>query len=295
MFQPVVVGRGHGAPIYAAVCDETHVFTSSGDRYIARWVLETGVQDGFTIRLDSPAYALACFKETLFIGSTNGTLTAIDTHQKNIRWESNTFGNAWMSIAVFPENGYVLAGDSEGNLLVLHADSGKKIIHFPFACGKIRQIHITNKRIFLATQTQGIIVLDLDTFNEISRFNPHSDAVNVINSERAHCFSGGKDGHLAISNLETQEIIKQIPIHYQAVYGLIRIQEGWVSCSMDKTIKIWNQDWKIMQRLEAKNGGHNRSVNGLVKLPGNRFVSFSDDKNWILWEQKVLIMNWSEN
>lgn len=295
MFQPVVVGRGHGAPIYAAVCNETHVFTSSGDRYVARWVLETGVQDGFTIQLDSPAYTLACQDETLFIGSTNGTLTAIDTQKKKILWESNLFGNAWMSTTVSPENGYLLAGDSEGNLLVVHANSGKKIIHFPFACGKIRQIHIMNQRILLATQTQGIIVLDWNTFNELGRFQPHTDAVNVLTSDHKYCFSGGKDGHLAISVPETQEVLKQIPIHYQAIYGLIRVADTWVSCSMDKTIKIWDHHWKIMQRLEGKPEGHKRSVNGLVKLSGNRFLSFSDDKTWMLWEQKVPIMNWSEN
>ena len=56
-----------------------------------------------------------------------------------------------------------------------------------------------------------------------------------------------------------------------------------LSASRDKTIKVWDNDLKFIQRLDHKEGGHRHSVNELVIVDENRFASCSDDGKIILW------------
>lgn len=298
MFVPVQIGKGHSAPIYDLVTDGKFAFTTAGDRYVVKWNLETGLQEGFTIQLDSSAYVLELIESLLFIGSTNGTITAIDTRLKRVIWENNFFGKPWMALAVYSYelDTFLIAGDSAGNMLVLNALNGEKIVHLPFACGRIRQIQCAENSIWLATQLEGIIQVDFKTMNEVKRHNPHHSSVNRLVIYKNQVVSVGKDGHLVETVWNTLAKLKALPIHYQAIYGLIDFFDIWVSCSMDKTIKVWDKDMEhIIQKIEGKDGGHKKSINGIRKISENAFVSFSDDQTWIMWRNKLTTLSWSEN
>lgn len=298
MFVPVQIGKGHSAPIYDLVTDGKFAFTTAGDRYVVKWNLENGLQEGFTIQLDSSAYVLELIDSVLYIGSTNGTITAIDTQLKRVVWEHNLFGNPWMAFTghINKEENLLIAGDSAGNMVVLQAKSGEKVIHLPFACGRIRQIHYAENSIWLATQLEGIIQVDFNTMNEVKRFNPHLSSVNRILVKKNNIYSVGKDGHLFHINWVNNLKLKALPIHYQAIYGLIGFFDCWITCSMDKTIKIWDLNLEhAIQKIEGKDGGHKKSVNGIRKISENAFISFSDDQTWILWRNKLTSLSWSEN
>lgn len=292
MFVPAQIGKGHAAPIYDLVTDGTSAYTTAGDRYVVKWNLDTGLQEGFTIQLDSSAYVLELLDDVLFVGSTNGTITALNTKQKRIVWEHNLFGNPWMSFALAKKENQLLVGDNVGNLVILDANTGAKIVHLPFACGRIRQIQVIEDSIWLATQLEGIIQIDQKTMNEVKRYNPHRDSVNRILIKNNTIISVGKDGFLHLTNWSNLISIKSVPIHYQAIYGLIFCFDSIVTCSMDKSIKIWdNHIEKAMQRIEAKEGGHKKSVNGIRKISDQAFVTFSDDQTWILWRNKLTALS----
>lgn len=296
MFVPVQLGKGHAAPIYDLVTDGRSVFTTAGDKYVVKWNLETGLQDGFTIQLDTAAYVLELIENILYIGSTNGTITALDTLKKRVIWEHNLFGNPWMSLCAQAKENQLFAGDSAGNLILLDALTGEKQIHLPFACGRIRQIQCKEAHIWLATQQAGIIQIDRNTMNELKRFNPHADSVNRLVIKNHLVVSVGKDGYLCQTNWNELETIKRIPIHYQAIYGLIENFDNWITCSMDKSIKVWDQSLEqILQKIEIKEGGHKKSVNGIRKLSDQAFITFSDDQTWISWRNKLTALSWSEN
>ena len=296
MFTPTFVGKGHTGPIYAVTHYQNSVFTSSADRFVVQWSLDSGLQEGFTIRLDSAAYTLCTTPDLLIIGSSNGTITAVNIAEKIIVWEQNLFGNPWLSLSFDAVKNRLLAGDSSGNLLLLELKSGNKILHLPFACGKIRQIRLNDTGIFLATQNEGIIYLDAETCQELFRFNPHNDAVNALLLRNHVIYSVGKDGYLAISDWKNQTVLQRKPIHQGTIYGLVEVSEKIITASMDKTIKVWNLEVNsIQQRIDFKTSGHNRSVNGLVKISDQSLVSYSDDQSWILWEEKKSDFSWSEN
>lgn len=294
MFQAKVVLNGHAGPIYAASWDGNFLYSSSGDKYVTRWDLTKGLQDSsFTVKLEHAAYALKAGEGFCFIGCTDGTLLGIDTETKNIAWEHNFFGNAWFSLSIDTKHGWLVAGDSEGNLVVLELQTGKRILHLPLAAGKIRTLSIVNNNCYVSTQLIGVLVFSCENWNELASWEPNELGSNVLyaDMQKNELITGGRDAHLVISN-SAYEIIKRIPAHYQTIYGLIRVGNQFVTASMDKTIKIWSPDFsKVDQRIEFNDGGHNRSVNGLVFVDNQTFVSYGDDKKIVVWKKAPVILH----
>lgn len=299
MFQAGIVLNGHAGPIYSASWDGNFLYSSSGDKYVTRWDLAKGLQDSsFTVKLEHAAYVVNAGHQCCFIGCTDGTLLAIDAESKKIIWEHNFFGNAWFSLAIDSSNNWLIAGDSEGNLVVLDLQTGKRILHLPLAAGKIRAITISESTCFVSTQLIGVLVFSCENWNEIAAWEPNELGSNVLLPDLSNkrIITGGRDAHIVISDCAIAEatgdmrsdfeIKKRIPAHYQTIYGLIQIDNQFITASMDKTMKVWNSDFsKVEQRIEFKHGGHNRSVNGVVFIDPQTFVSYGDDKKMITWKK----------
>jgi WD40 repeat protein len=292
-----MVLNGHAGPVYAASWDGHFLYSSSGDQYVTRWDLISSLQDSsFTVKLEYAAYAIEAKQDHCFIGCTDGTLLAVHTQQKNILWEHNFFGNAWFSLFIDTNQNWLIAGDSEGNLLVLDLESGKRILHLPLAAGKIRAIVRKDKQCFVSTQLIGILVFSCDTWNETASWGPNELGSNTmyIDEIAGRIITAGRDAHIVISDLDFR-VVKRIPAHYQTIYKLIAVGNQFVTASLDKTIKIWNCDFsQVEQRIELRQGGHNRSVNGVVQIDEYTFVSYGDDKKLIVWQKEPPVY-WSEN
>lgn len=297
MFRANTVLNGHAGPIYSASWDGQFLYSSSGDKYVTRWDLATGTQDSsFTVKLEHAAYIIETTEKLCFIGCTDGTLLGIDTQTKKIVWEQNLFGNAWFSLLADPGKNWLIAGDSEGNLIVMESASGKRVLHLPLAAGKIRALTLSENVCFVSTQLIGILVFSYENWNELASWEPNELGSNAVFVDplKNEIITAGRDAHIAICSLD-YKAVKRIPAHYQTIYGLIKLENHFITASLDKTIKVWNSDFsKVEQRIEFKQGGHNRSVNGLVAMDDRTFASYGDDKKIIIWKKDLLI-NWSDN
>lgn len=278
--------RGHSAPVYACTYLNGLLYSTAGDRFVVAWNSKTGQQEPFTLKLETPAYCLSNIpeKNRLLIGCANGNFIVVDTVSRKLIREHNFFGHALFSSVYYPEQDWVIAGDAEGNLLLMD-DNGKLLASFPLNCGKIRQLVIANNELFAACQDGTWRSFELPLMNETRRVEAHEKGVNTLLPETGGntLVSGGKDGHIRIWDLLTNQQIHAFPAHYQTIYSLTALPNGYVSVSMDKTIKIWNHDWQVTQRIDHKNNGHTRSVNGSVLMDENRFVTFSDDRTIAIW------------
>ena len=283
-----VAFTGHSSPVYACVADQEFIYSTAGDRFVTRWNLETGLQDPFAVKLDSPAYALGLTEKLLIIGCTNGTVIAIDREAKSLVWEHNFLGKAIFSFADHPAEHQFILGDTEGNLLVVDY-SGSLLTSFLLDCGKIRQLKRFDNKLFAACQDGTWKQFELPTFNELQSIHAHEGGVTALTCfPSSHTLlTGGKDAYLRLWDLVTGKELRAVPAHYQTIYGIEQLSSGreLVTVSMDKTIKIWDEEsLRVKQRIEFRQQGHNRSVNGCITVTDNLFVSFSDDKQVIVWE-----------
>lgn len=290
-FKPLNVITGHVGAIYDVAQKEgVKAFTTSADKYVVRWDLNSGSQDKFAVKLDHSGFkiALSPSYNLLVIGNAKGGLHIIDlVSKKEVRFLTQ-HKNPIFSISFNEATNECYTGDAEGYFCVWDADSFDLKLTFPLNCGKIRNIAVkeTGDNIAVCGQDGMVRIFETQFFNEIQKFKGHSTGVNCAVFNQDLLITGGKDAFITKWNWREGSKIKSIPAHNYAVYDLIFLKEKkiLISASFDKTIKIWNSNsLDIIKRIEKKDGGHQHAVNRLAKINEEKFLSVSDDKQLILW------------
>lgn len=290
MLESRLVSEGHQAPIYAVDINQSWIYTTAGDRFIARWNVATGEQDKFSIQLEKPAYCITLFNEFLYAGCTNGAVICIDVASKKLLWETNLFGHSIFSLIYYEKSKLLFVGDGESNLFAL-SDTGVKKVAFNLAAGKIRSLILAENMLIAGCQDGKIRVFDSETLNEIADIFAHKGSVNALlyHEPTNQLYSGGTDGHVSIIDCINFKQVKTIPAHYQTVYDLKLFNDKLISSSLDKSIKIWSMEpLTVDQKLTAQQKGHSKSVNKLAVINNHSFVSVGDDKRLIFWNLKTI-------
>jgi WD40 repeat protein len=284
---------GHTAGIYSLDFDENYLYSASADKFVARWKIDEGIQDSFSIRFENPVYALRLFdeKSKLAVGLSNGDLHFFDLLSRK---ELKFFVQHRKAIFALSENAklrHLYAADADGNISVWDTETLELLAYLPFDCGKIRRIAVSQDglNVALACQDGQLRILRADTLSEVTDLKAHGEGVTSVlfdPKDSNILFSGGKDAYLKKWDLKSETCVRSIPAHNYAIYDLISLNNGetLVSASRDKTIKIWKpENLNIVQRLDFKCGGHRHSVNALVSLDQSTFTSASDDRKMIVW------------
>lgn len=281
---------GHSAAIYDACLHDSKIYTASGDKYVARWLLDPFEQDRFAVKAEDSIYAVQVVRNgtALMFGTSKGSLHVIDLLAKQEIKNYEQHKKALFRIVENVNKQEIYSSDADGNLAVWNSADFSLKLFLPFDCGKIRAIHYDEAFLYLGTQEGEVIQLNIRNFSEVNRWFVHEGGVNVIRvmpNRKDHYISGGKDGHWCIWK-GSGEIILRIPAHHYAIYDLtfLNNQTLFATASRDKSIKIWDvSTLEVVQKLERKHGGHSHSINTLVKTSEAQFYSLGDDKRMIAW------------
>lgn len=278
---------GHSGQIFAIAFDGSFIYSASSDKYVTRWDVVTGQQDKFAIRCDKSPYSISLISndEKLVVGLENGDLHIFDLlERKEVRF----YQQHKSAIFFLKENKskkHFYSSDADGNLAVWNSDSLKLDVFLPFASGKIRRMSLNSdeSKLYLACQDGFVRVLETEFYNLIEEFFAHEGGTTSISLDRENenrLFTGGKDAHLKIWDLNSKQCEKSIPAHNYAIYDILFLNnETFVTISRDKSIKIWDKEsCTFIQKIDAKSKGHKHSVNSIVKLNDSSFATASDDK-----------------
>ncbi|MEY3426467.1 MAG: hypothetical protein RL265_947 [Bacteroidota bacterium] len=285
---------GHAAGIYSLAYDGEFLYSGSADRFVTRWNLISGIQDKFSVRFEFPVYAIALLNENKFlaVGLSTGDLHIFNLEQKQ---EIKFFTQHKKAIFTITENKlkkHFYCADADGNFSIWNSQTFDLLLYLPMDCGKIRRINVSKdgSSFSLAGQDGFIRVFETEFFNEIATFQAHKEGATAVLFHPKNTdwlLSGGKDALLKCWNWKTGNLLSEIPAHNFVIYDIFSLNDGnqLVTGSRDKTLKVWNTDTlSFSQRLDLKEGGHRNSVNCMLKLTENAFVSGSDDKRIIFWE-----------
>lgn len=286
---------GHSAGVYTLGFDGEKLYSGSADGFVARWLIENGVQDQFSINMKNPVYALRLLNDhqELVVGLSNGDLHFFNLE---LKVETHFFQQHKKAIFHLYENrtqNHLYSVDAIGMLCVWDLTSKKLRLTLPLSGGKIRRVTCNpdGTYLFVASQDGYIRVFETSFFNEIHRFYAHHDGANcLVLVSDDHLISGGKDAILRKWNWKKEQLIKEIPAHHYAIYDVLLMNQGntLVSASRDKTLKIWDTDLNFIEKLDRKSGGHFHSVNVLHPISENEMVSAGDDKRIVFWELEVI-------
>jgi len=282
---------GHAAAIYDVTSqDHSFAFTTSADKYVARWDLKRGVQDNFAVKLEFSGFRIALNQnnQTLAIGNSKGGIHFVDLEKKVEKRLLSQHKTAIFSLNYDEVNNVFYSGDSDGYFCVWNGDTFDLLLTLPFNCGKIRQISINEnaEHIAICGQDGNVRILETKFYNEIATLKAHRLGANCAVFDQDKLYTGGKDAHIALWDWKSNRKLKSIPAHNYAVYDLALFynKKYLVSVSFDKSIKLWNsENLSIIERVEFKNGGHRHVVNRIAKLDDNSFLTVSDDKQIIEW------------
>lgn len=277
----------HSSPAYYLnTFTDGKMVSCAGDNILASWDLQTMMPHNFMVKLDGHPYSCAYDTSTdlLFIGTSTGKLHWINCAEKQEVKLFDLHKKAIYDITPVDNCLYVSSGD--GSISVWNISNKTLVRHVPISDNKLRRFEINGKNELLLSDSNGVIhLLDKD-LNEQLTINVNDKAVNVCRFYKDYVIAGGWDAHLRFFNRESGTLIKEIPAHNFAIYDLqINHEHGVLaSASRDKTIKLWDlRTLELMQRVDHKLGGHNRSVNAL-KWMCDVLVSTGDDGKVIAWD-----------
>ena len=265
--------KGHAGPIYDASIDSINnrVFSLSADKIISSWDLASGNNLPLNIKLVHSGYALChTSDQQIWYASLLGNIHVIDLNQraeiKNFAYHKSPV----FRIIEIPESNIIASADANGYLGLWDKKDLKNLAFVPLGSEKIREINYNPhlKSLCLGNYSGELLDVDFETLNtrKIAINNPEASPIHSTSylESKKIWLLGLKNGHLASS---TENIKKglHLPVHNFGIYGLLALDnEGiLVSCSRDKTIKVWNlHDFTLIHELCFKEGGHNRSING---------------------------------
>jgi WD40 repeat protein len=294
---------GHRGAVYSITRAENpdSVFTAGSDGFIARWNIFSGQSGGALAQIQAPVFCLYHHREsrTVWAGREDGGLHVIDLANKSERklLKNHTGG----VFSIYEAHGLVYTSGGNGTIAVISPETFETLKIRKISSEKLRGIyaHPVTGHLFLASADGKIREFDKDLNGLIREWPAHEGAANAVSFlPDGRLISGGRDARLKIWDIGPVEpqLTENIPAHNYAVYKIkvVESQNVLITCSRDKTLKIWNLDsLQVLKRISRKtSGGHKNSVNSFEYFPESRkLVSVSDDSTVMVWELSGLMQN----
>lgn len=287
---------GHAGAVYCLERGRkaSSFFSGAADGFIAEWDLELLEPSKFSVKLDSPVFSLCHIVDSnlLIAGLFNGHIHVIDLINKQEVKHFKIPSKGIYTIHFDKYKNRIYSGGADGVLNVWDVSNLQHMLSLPLGEGKIRQITMgaNPNEIFVCCGDGKLHVLETEFFNEVNSFITHPDGLNTVLIHANKVYTGGKDARIKVYSENSYEELTNIPAHN---YGIYKLREWgnshFVSCSRDKTIKVWKYDNLTEPlRLDFKSfKGHTHSVNDLFISEWNNYlISCSDDKKIIVWKEK---------
>ena len=287
--------QGHRDSIYCLESlGDGKTFCSAGaEGLVVLWSLDQPDQGHVLARVSGSIYAMVYCSETgiLYIGQNNEGIQAIDVKNK-LLIKSISLGK--VSLFSLTMNGnQIYAGTEDGELIILNRDELKVISRTKLSSKSLRTIavHPDNGQLALGFSDHCIRILDLQKMKAIQEWSAHQGSVFTLAFEPngKYLISGSRDARLmrwTVSN--GYEASGSAAAHLFTINHIAFSPDGehFLTCSMDKTIKIWSSnDLTLLRVLDrARHAGHGNSVNRLLWLTTDEFVSAGDDRIVSVWK-----------
>jgi len=271
--------NGHSQAVYTISKDirPGYFYSGGGDGMLVRWhINET---DGTMIaRHDEAIYTIYNNDNYVFTGTINGLFTVFAADTFLMLKHLKLSEKAIFDIMAF--NGEILVATGEGTLLFLDHEFNL-LKTMSLSTKSLRKMVLTDEGLAVAGSEGIVWVLnrDLQVVSEL-RAQDLSVFALAYHSASKTILSGGRDATLKL--YRNSQLFKTINAHLLHIHhiSLNAAQTMYLTCSMDKTIKLWDaDDDRLLKVIDLeKYGGHTSSVNKILWFDKNNFISCSDDR-----------------
>jgi WD40 repeat protein len=287
---------GHQNSIYAlGANNQNSIFTGATDGFIVSWnklFPETGK---LLVKVNRPVYSFLFWPERnlLFAGTAQGNLHVIDLALQQEIKNIEAHANGLFDIKFF--NRFIVTCGGDGAVCIW--DDSFKLLHkliYTSKNARVIAVH-PDKNSFAVGYSDNFIRVFNNSFKLIETLQQHVNSVFALaySNDGSLLLSGSRDAHIAVSDVQNNyKLIQKIPAHTLHVNSIAFNTDGslFASVSMDKTIKIWETKTQTLLKVIdfARNKSHTNSVNKVLWLSNNQFVTCSDDKTAMIWEIGII-------
>lgn len=279
----------HSSGIYSLCLGAEGTFYSgSGDRFVVRWNAKTLEQTGFAVKLEEPVFAVYFCDSTniLYIGTSSGGIHLVDVLSKKEIKHFKIHSSSIYSFLHLESKNEMIAISGDGTISIWNTASHALIRRIPISQEKIRSIAKSQDESTIALgDNDGLIhVLETDFFNELHTINGDETGVTSLtfHPNKPILLAGGKDAHLKTFLIpNAYSVLTNFPAHKAAIYGIRFSPNGkfFTTVSRDKTFKLWNTTTlEVEAKIEIKSSGHTHSVNAVLWLDDEHFITAGDDR-----------------
>lgn len=278
---------GHTQAVYGLAFDPLagFIYSGSADGMLVQWKMTE--EDGTLIyRHNSSIYTVEFFDQFVWVGTRDSHLLQVDPRKMTLVRDFDLQSGAVFDVFKSKENVLVL---TENGILWVFDNYMNPVKKVPISQRSLRNITPLSAGFAVASSDGKIHLLGSD-FLKVGELNGHNSSVFAVLylPEQDMLLSGGRDavirGHL------NKLLVKNIPAHQLHIhrFALNPDLSLLASCSMDKTIKLW--ECNRMELLKVidfqKHDSHLSSVNKILWIDKNTLISCSDDRRVKCFEIK---------
>lgn len=282
---------GHKQSIYC-ICDGGggSFYSAGSDGLVVKWnihdevghVIATVPDPLFCIGINKPLNLLA-------IGSRQGRIYIINTDKRalNAQWQGHQ--KAIFEL-YFEPKGTLLSLSEDGTIKRWQVD-GEMVLEREVSTKSLRGLSIGDEGYYISSSDGLIYHADKETLaTSALPFNHNLSVFSSAIYER-NIISAGREAKIRVWHLDHHSLLKEVNAHWYSIHYLSLSPNGCylLSGSMDKNIRIWNpQTLSLYKTIDfMKDQGHTSSVNRLVWIDDEHFLSCSDDRQIMLWRIKT--------
>lgn len=286
--------KGHNGAVYACSLgmEANTFYTSGNDGMIVEWKLD-GEENGKMIaKVSNSVYSMITIRETghLIVGHNYEGIHIIDL-DKGI--ETGSLKLTDSAIFDFKKAGnHLFIATGKGEIVVIDLRSMDIVQRIKASSASIRSLEIKDSWLMAGCSDNTIRMIDIRSLKEQKAWEAHKNSVFTLklDPQRANLFSGSRDAHLKVWNIDKDFSQKDSIVAHMYTINTIEFNSSgshFITGSMDKTIKLWDAGrLKLLKVVDKERfGGHLSSVNKLVwSNYKNRVISCSDDRTISLWD-----------
>ncbi len=267
------------------------IFSGSADGMVVLWDISQDNIGKIIAKVPSSVYSLRYLAEAnqLLIGQNFDGIHLLDL--ENYREIKSVQLTKSYIFDIQINSKYVVVAEGQGRVILLSRETLKVLHVWDETDNSARSISILDNIAAVGYSDNKIRLFDLNTRTKILEWDAHNNSVfKVLFSRDGNLLSTSRDATIKFWNI-LGELQESIVAHMYAINDICFNPEGdlFTSCSMDKSIKIWDyKNRKLLKVIDkARHAGHGTSVNKVLWTPfHNYIVSCSDDRMLSIWDIK---------
>jgi WD40 repeat protein len=273
----------HKGPIYSLAVQEDEIFTGGSDRLLLKHTVKNPDEGVLLASFGESIFSICKTERQILVGGFLGHLYQIQLDTSIVKkWEAHE--GSIFSIVDIPNDRLATAA-ADGKVHIW--DSKKMEIIRTIWLGefKIRKLyfHQASNQLAVACGNGVLTILDLVWFNTLDEWNdPNNPCLSIAYYEEKKLWTTGhKNGviHFWMQNHEGP--VFSLQAHQGPVYDL-KVDDNLgllISCSQDKSLKIWRiRDMELQVKWDNMGGSPYRSINQIHFQDGRLTVVGDNSK-----------------